>query len=109
MALNADGTLSGAKHYVADAGVADIFIAVANEGGAPVLAIVERDALSEGAIAQNTLIDLTKRAANVDFSGVVPAEVIRGESIASALRTRCCWVRCLRRLKRLGAIVPQHH
>lgn len=86
VALNADGTLSGAKQYVADAGVADVFIAVANEGGAPVLAIVERDALDDGAIAQNTLIDLTKRAANVDFSGVVPAEVLRGESVASALR-----------------------
>ena len=68
-----------------DAGVADIFVAVANEGGAPVLAIVERDALDEERSRQ-TLIDLTKRAANVDFSGVVPAQVLRGESVATALR-----------------------
>ncbi len=84
--LNPDGTLSGTKRYVADAGVADIFIAVANEGGAPVLAIVERDALGEVAISRNTLIDLTKRAGNVDFTGAEPAQVIRGDSVAIALR-----------------------
>ncbi len=84
--LNPDGTLSGTKRYVADAGVADIFIAVANEGGAPVLAIVERDALGEVAISRNTLIDLTKRAGNVDFTGAEPAQVIRGDSVATALR-----------------------
>ena len=32
------------------------------------------------------LIDLTKRAANVDFTGVTPAEVFRGDAVAAALR-----------------------
>ena len=95
VALNADGTLSGAKHYVADAGVADIFIAVANEGGAPVLAIVERDALSEGAIAQTPTILLNALRMLISRGA---RRGIRGESNVSALRDTLLLVRCLRRL-----------
>ena len=84
--LDETGSLSGRKHFVADAGVADIFVVVANENGTPVLALVERNALASDAFSENVLIDLTKRAANVDFTGVTPAYVVRGESVVSALR-----------------------
>lgn len=86
VALDAAGSLSGQKHFVADAGVADIFVVVANENGAPVLALVERTALAPNALSANVLIDLTKRAANVDFTGAIPAVVVRGEAVVSALR-----------------------
>ncbi|MDG2461641.1 MAG: acyl-CoA/acyl-ACP dehydrogenase [Luminiphilus sp.] len=84
--LDGQGSLTGGKRFVADAGVADYFVVLASEEGAPVLALVERSAVQEGAISANVLIDLTKRAANVDFTGVMPAEVIRGESVSTALR-----------------------
>ena len=41
--LDETGSLSGRKHFVADAGVADIFVVMANENGTPVLALVERN------------------------------------------------------------------
>jgi acyl-CoA dehydrogenase len=86
VALDTDGTLSGRKRFVADAQVADLFVVVANESGTPVLALVETSALAPGALSANVLIDLTKRAANVDFTGAKPALVVRGETVASALR-----------------------
>jgi len=86
VALGADGALAGAKSYVADASVADVFVVVASEGGEPVLAVVERSSVADSAISENVLIDLTKRAANVDFSGVTPAEVIRGDAVSVAIR-----------------------
>ena len=84
--LDASGALKGRKHFVADAGVADFFVVVANDNGSPVLALVERSALAADAVSANVLIDLTKRAANVDFTGVTPAHVVRGEAVTSALR-----------------------
>ena len=84
--LGAGDTLSGSKSFVADAGVADCFAVVASEGGEPVLAMVERSAVADGALSENVLIDLTKRAANVDFTGVTPSQVFRGDAIAAALR-----------------------
>jgi acyl-CoA dehydrogenase len=86
VALDTDGTLSGRKRFVADAQVADLFVVVANESGTPVLALVETSALAPGALSANVLIDLTKRAANVDFTGAKPALVVRGETVARALR-----------------------
>lgn len=62
--------LSGKKLLVADATVADFFIVSVNHNGNAALAIVEASQLAEGAITANTLIDETKRAATVDFSGV---------------------------------------
>ena len=86
VSLGADGKLSGSKSFVADAGVADCFAVVASEGGEPVLALVERSAIDDSALSENVLIDLTKRAANVDFTGVSPAEVFRGDTVTAALR-----------------------
>ncbi|MDA9296360.1 acyl-CoA/acyl-ACP dehydrogenase [Porticoccaceae bacterium] len=62
--------LSGKKLLVADATVADFFVVSINHNGNPALAIVEASQLSTNAIGPNTLIDETKRAATVDFSGV---------------------------------------
>jgi len=62
--------LSGKKLLVADATVADFFIVSINHSGNPALAIVEASQLTASAISANTLIDETKRAATVDFSGV---------------------------------------
>ena len=84
--LGADGALAGSKSFVADAGVADCFAVVASEGDEPVLALVERSAIDDSAVSENVLIDLTKRAANVNFTGVTPAQVFRGDAVAAALR-----------------------
>jgi len=62
--------LSGKKLLVADATVADFFVVSINHNSNPALAIVEASQLSTNAIGPNTLIDETKRAATVDFSGV---------------------------------------
>jgi len=66
--------LSGKKLLVADATVADFFVVSVNHSGNhssnPALAIVEASQLATGAITANTLIDETKRAATVDFTGV---------------------------------------
>ena len=65
--------LSGKKLLVADATVADFFVVSVNHSGNhssnPALAIVEASQLAAGAITANTLIDETKRAATVDFTG----------------------------------------
>lgn len=85
VALSNAGLLQGRKQFVADAGVADIFVVVASEAGETVLAVVERSALPDTALLENVVIDLTKRSASVDFSGVAPATVIRGATVAQAL------------------------
>ena len=81
-----DGTLQGRKMMVPDAGVASLFVVVCSQGDVPVLAVVDRASLDETAIAENTLIDLTKRSANVDFSGVKPVATLSGNQVTSALR-----------------------
>lgn len=69
--------LEGKKLQVNDAAKADLFLVLASSNGAPTLVLVEAKALPEGAISNNTLVDETKRASNVDFSGVtVKADAI---------------------------------
>ncbi len=81
-------TLQGEKCYVADAGSAELFVVKANCDGDTVLVLVERSELADTAIRPHTLIDETKRAAKVDFSGVVVAAtaLISGEQVTAALR-----------------------
>ena len=62
--------LEGTKLLVSDANVADFFLVLAQHRQQSLLVRVEASALAEGAIAQKTLVDETKRAANVDFTGV---------------------------------------
>ncbi len=80
------GTLQGQKMMVPDGGVAEIFVVVCNRGGEPALAVVERSALADSAVTENTVIDLTKRSANIDFSGVEPSWVLVGGKVEEALR-----------------------
>ncbi len=86
--LSADGELSGSKDFVTDAGVAQHFLVVAQQGGQPVVAHVRRDQIADSAISEHTLVDQTKRSARVDFSGVsVDAEqVLSGTAVEAALR-----------------------
>jgi|TARA_B110000914_G_C15504082_1_gene467374 acyl-CoA dehydrogenase len=65
-----DFILDGIKLQVNDAAVADIFIVLASANGAPALVVVNASQLPKGSISNKTLVDETKRASNVDFSGV---------------------------------------
>ena len=86
--VDGNGVLRGTKQFVTDAGVAQIFIVTVEFGGAPALAIVRAEALGQGAIRPNMLIDRTRRAATVEFDGAVVAEgsVVTGERVPAALR-----------------------
>ena len=86
--LGADLCLQGVKQYVGDAAVAQLFLVPASRDGETVIALVRRDQLGPAAIAAHTLVDETKRAARVDFSGVqVTADaVLAGDKVAVALR-----------------------
>ncbi len=88
MALDDEGVLWGDKYFVTDAHVADAFVVVALHRKAPALALVCADDLKPNTLTPHTLIDQTKRAAAVDFSGVQVAQshIITGEKVASALR-----------------------
>jgi alkylation response protein AidB-like acyl-CoA dehydrogenase len=83
-----DGRLHGAKKYVVDATAASLFVVVVEHRGAPALALVRAAQLPAGAISPCTLIDQTRRAANVDFSGVELAEgaLVTGPAVSAALR-----------------------
>lgn len=88
LSLSGDGVLQGGKKMVADAAVAELFVLCANQGGEPVVAVVRADQLSADAIRPCTLIDETKRAADVDFSGVTVDDnnILSGASVTAALR-----------------------
>ena len=82
------GMLRGSKKFVADAVAAQLFVVSVIYKAAPALALVHRDQIPEHAIDSHTLIDETKRAANVDFSGirVAPENILAGDAVSSALR-----------------------
>ena len=65
-----DFILQGKKFLVADAEVADFFIVLAKQSDSLVLVIVEASQIPASAIEKKTLVDETKRAASVDFSGI---------------------------------------
>ena len=86
--LDETGELQGGKKFVADAAVASLFIVSVRHKGAVALAVVRSEQLGAGALQANTLIDQTKRSANVDFTGVrvEDSDVIAGPQVAAALR-----------------------
>lgn len=86
--LDQHGVLHGAKKFVPDATVASVFIVAVRQRGELALAVVRAEQLAAGALQPNTLIDQTKRSANVDFSGVrVDANnIVAGPQVAAALR-----------------------
>ncbi len=86
--VDENGVLSGIKKYVADASAARFFVVLVKHEGAPALAIIRRDQICDSAISAHTLIDETKRAATVDFTGVsvAPENVLTGDAVLSAVR-----------------------
>ncbi len=83
--VQSDGALQGGKSFVGDALEAEFYIVVCDHGGEPALAVVERTAVASAAISANALIDLTKRSANVDFTGVTPLHLVTGASVTGAI------------------------
>jgi acyl-CoA dehydrogenase len=90
VALNLDDArvLRGGKKFVADAAAASLFVVSVMHKGEVALAVVRLDQLNSTSLSPNTLIDQTKRSANVDFTGIEVDEnnVITGSKVASALR-----------------------
>jgi len=88
VSLDDEGVLHGAKDFVTDAGVAQLFVVLAAQAGSPVLAVVRAGQLAAGTIKPHTLIDQTRRSARVDFSGIAVAssEIISGDAVGDALR-----------------------
>jgi alkylation response protein AidB-like acyl-CoA dehydrogenase len=88
LVLDEQRELHGAKKYVQDAAVATVFVVSVVYQGETALAVVPAAQLDRAALHPNTLIDQTKRSANVDFSGVRVDEnnVITGPKVTSALR-----------------------
>ena len=88
LVLDEQRVLRGVKKFVPDAAVATVFVVSVMYRGSVALAVVRADQLSAGALRPNTLIDQTKRAANVDFSGVCVDDnnVITGTAVTAALR-----------------------
>lgn len=82
-----NGVLQGRKHFVPDAAAAGWFVVVTRHRGAPALALVRVEQLPEGAIVPHTLVDETRRAATVDFSGVqlAPEAIVAGDQVVEAL------------------------
>ncbi|MEE4190743.1 MAG: acyl-CoA dehydrogenase family protein [Halieaceae bacterium] len=80
--------LEGEKWFVADAGVAQLFVAWCELQGESALLLVNRDQLAADAIQPHTLLDETKRAARVSFNGVsVPAaQLLDGAGANAVLR-----------------------
>jgi alkylation response protein AidB-like acyl-CoA dehydrogenase len=86
--LDGEGRLLGTKKFVTDASAADIFVVALDHGDGLALGVVRAGQLPDGAISPCRLIDLTKRAATVDFSGVQldPSALITGPAVGAALR-----------------------
>lgn len=68
--IGSDLTIQGTKDFVDDAMAAQIFILPICKNGKLVLALVDREQLSDDAIVPHVLIDQTKRSARINFSGV---------------------------------------
>lgn len=86
--LGDDRILQGTKKYVTDAAAAKLFVVSVIYQGEAALALVRAEQLPAGALTEQTLIDQTRRSANVDLTGVAVAEedVITGPAVVTALR-----------------------
>jgi acyl-CoA dehydrogenase len=86
--LDENLVLHGIKKFVPDAGVADLIVVSVTHNNAPALVVVRKDQLADGAVSANTLIDETKRAASVNFTGIQvdAGDVIGGSKVPVALR-----------------------
>ena len=68
--IGSDLTIQGTKDFVDDAMAAQIFILPLIKNGELVLALVDRQQISDNTIFPHVLIDQTKRSARIDFSGI---------------------------------------
>jgi acyl-CoA dehydrogenase len=86
--VDANGVMQGVKKFVADAGAAHWFAVSVQSEGEHAVAIVSKDQLAPDALCENTLIDETKRAASIDFTGVsvAPENLLTGDNVLSVLR-----------------------
>ena len=85
--VDGEGVLSGRKVFVPDAAAAQIFVVTVMRGGELALAVVPHALIPDGGINDHTLIDQTKRAASVDFSGITVPEnhLLTGPAVSEAL------------------------
>ena len=87
VSVDAQGVLSGSKFMVPDAAQATwIAVVGANEAGESVVALVSGDDIAVQAQQAHALIDLTKRAATIDFTGIKARRVLSGAKIEGAIR-----------------------
>ena len=87
VSVDAQGVLSGSKFMVPDAAQAAwIAVVCANEASEPVVALVSGDDIAVQAQEAHALIDLTKRAATIDFTGIKARRVLSGAKIEGAVR-----------------------
>ena len=87
VSVDAQGVLSGSKFMVPDAAQAAwIAVVGANEASEPVVALVSGDDIAVQAQQAHALIDLTKRAATIDFTGIKARRVLSGAKIEGAVR-----------------------
>ncbi|PLW81195.1 acyl-CoA dehydrogenase [Kineobactrum sediminis] len=86
--LDANGVLQGRKQQVMDAAGAEWFLVVAQQAGEPVLAVLPASAVAADARRDCILIDQTRRAQTIDFTGIAVAStaVLKGPQVAAALR-----------------------
>jgi alkylation response protein AidB-like acyl-CoA dehydrogenase len=75
-ATRADGriSLSGTKHFVLWADSADLFIVSAQLDGSPALVMIEKSAISAGALRREVIVDETKRSFAMSLDGISVSE-----------------------------------
>jgi alkylation response protein AidB-like acyl-CoA dehydrogenase len=82
-----EGVLSGRKFMVPDAAHAQwIAVVGSTSQGDTVVALVSGSDVSAHAQEPHALIDLTKRAATIDFTGIKARRVLAGGKVPSAIR-----------------------
>jgi len=86
LTMTTEGVLSGSKTFVGCGHEASLILVVGQCDNAPAIAVVDAADLKAGAISVNTLIDLTKRTAQIDFTGVPAKAVLTGEHVVAAIR-----------------------
>jgi alkylation response protein AidB-like acyl-CoA dehydrogenase len=81
-----NGVLNGTKTFVGCGHEASLILVLGQCDGEPAIAVVDAADLKPDAVSVNTLIDLTKRTAQIDFTGVQAKTVLTGERVVTAIR-----------------------
>ncbi|MDP7314984.1 MAG: acyl-CoA dehydrogenase family protein [Pseudomonadales bacterium] len=80
--INGKVQLSGSKNLVENAAAADVILISINLEGEPVLALIEKSLIPDGALTREIIIDETRRAYQLDLDGIIIDE--------SMLLASCC-------------------